>query len=51
MPTSWSARLHDPIWWNDLVQLGKTALAAVGVDPITISTAITSGKVIPGALA
>lgn len=29
MPTSWSARLHDPIWWNDVVQLAKTALAAV----------------------
>lgn len=29
MPTSWSVRLHDPIWWNDLVQLAKTALAAV----------------------
>lgn len=29
MPASWTDRLRDPIWWNDLVQLFKTALAAV----------------------
>lgn len=29
MPTNWTGRLHDPIWWNDVLQLGKTALAAV----------------------
>lgn len=29
MPPSLTERLHDPIWWNDLLQLAKTALAAV----------------------
>ncbi|QNN52663.1 FUSC family protein [Nocardioides mesophilus] len=29
MPPSWTSRLRDPIWWNDLVQLAKTAAAAV----------------------
>jgi hypothetical protein len=36
---------------DTLASFGKTALAAVGVDPTTISTAITSGQVIGAALA
>lgn len=29
MPVSRTLRVHDPVWWNDVVQLAKTALAAV----------------------
>ncbi|QCW49339.1 hypothetical protein FE634_00935 [Nocardioides dongxiaopingii] len=29
MPPTWTSRLRDPIWWNDLLQLAKTASAAV----------------------
>ncbi|MEO5661720.1 MAG: aromatic acid exporter family protein [Nocardioides sp.] len=29
MPPPWTVRVHNPIWWNDAVQLVKTALAAV----------------------
>jgi hypothetical protein len=35
---------------DSLASFGKTALAAVGIDATTISTAITSGAVIAGAL-
>ena len=29
MPHPWTSRVKDPIWWNDALQLFKTALAAV----------------------
>ena len=29
MPTTWTVRVHNPIWWNGVVQVVKTALAAV----------------------
>ena len=29
MLTPWTGRLRNPIWWNDVLQLFKTALAAV----------------------
>ncbi|HEX8112295.1 MAG TPA: hypothetical protein VF516_31395 [Kofleriaceae bacterium] len=36
---------------STLASFGKTALAAVGVDSATIDTLISTGKVVPGALA
>jgi hypothetical protein len=36
---------------DSLASLGKTALAAVGVDPSVIDASINSGKVVPAALA
>lgn len=36
---------------STLASFGKTALAAVGVDPATIDTLISTGKVVPAALA
>lgn len=29
MPSPWTIQVRNPIWWNDVVQLAKTAVAAV----------------------